>query len=40
VAGQAVLAQTSGSSLTTTAPLTIATPTAVGTVPYVIASSA
>ncbi len=38
--GQAVLAQTSGSSLTTTAPATIATPTAVATVPYVIASSA
>jgi hypothetical protein len=38
--GQAVLAQTSGSGLTTTAPATIATPTTVGTVPYVIASSA
>lgn len=31
-----VLAQTSGSSLTTTAPATIATPTAVVTVPYVV----
>lgn len=40
VPGQAVLAQTSGSGLTTTAPPTIATPTAVGTVPYVVASSA
>lgn len=40
VTGQAVLAQTSGSSLTTTAPATIATPTAVGTVPYVAATSA
>ena len=38
VAGQAVLAQTSGSGLTTTAPATIATPTAVGTVPYVVAT--
>ena len=34
----AVLAQTSGSSLTATAPATIATPTTVATVPYVIAS--
>lgn len=40
IAGQAVLAQTSGSGLTTAAPATIATPTAVGTVPYVVASSA
>lgn len=40
VPGQAVLAQTSGSGLTTTAPGTIATPTAVGTVPYVVATSA
>ncbi len=40
VAGQAVLAQTSGTGLTTTAPATIATPTAVGTVPYVAATSA
>ena len=38
VAGQKVLAQTSGSSLTTTAPATIATPTAVATVPYVVAT--
>lgn len=36
--GQKVLAQTSGSSLTTTAPATIATPTAVATVPYVVAT--
>jgi hypothetical protein len=35
-AGQKVLARTSGASLTTTAPATIATPTTVGTVPYVI----
>jgi hypothetical protein len=40
VVGQAVLAQTSGSALTATAPATIATPTAVGTVPYVAATSA
>lgn len=33
-----VLAQTSGSALTATAPATIATPTAVGTVPLVIAA--
>lgn len=33
-----VLAQTSGSALTTTAPATIATPTAVGTVPLVLAT--
>ncbi len=36
--GQKVMAQTSGSSLVATAPGTIATPTAVGNVPYVIAS--
>lgn len=36
VAGQKVLAQTSGSSLTDTAPATIATPTTVATVPLVI----
>jgi hypothetical protein len=36
--GQKVLASTSGSSLVATAPATVATPTAVGTVPYVIAS--
>lgn len=35
VTGQKVLAQTSGSSLTDTAPATIATPTTVATVPYV-----
>ncbi len=40
VTGQVALAQTSGSGLTTTAPATIATPTAVGTVPYVVATSA
>lgn len=34
-AGQKVLAQTSGSALTTTAPATIATPTTVINVPYV-----
>lgn len=33
-----VLAQTSGSALTATAPATIATPTAVGTVPLVLAT--
>lgn len=38
ITGQKVLAQTSGSSLTTTAPATIATPTAVVNIPYVIAS--
>jgi hypothetical protein len=38
VSGQKVLAQTSGSSLTTTAPATIATPTTVATVPYVVAT--
>lgn len=38
VSGQKVLAQTSGSSLTDTAPATIATPTTVGTVPYVVAT--
>jgi hypothetical protein len=36
VAGMKVLARTSGSSLTATAPSTIATPTTVGTVPYVV----
>jgi hypothetical protein len=36
VTGQKVLARTSGSSLTATAPATIASPTTVGTVPYVI----
>ena len=35
--GQVNLAQTSGSSLTDTAPATIATPTAVANVPYVVA---
>lgn len=38
ITGQAVLAQTSGSALTDTAPATVATPTAVGTVPYVVAT--
>jgi hypothetical protein len=38
VSGQLPLAQTSGSSLTTTAPGTIATPTTVATIPYVIAT--
>lgn len=38
VTGQKVLANTSGSSLTDTAPATIATPTTVGTVPYVVAT--
>lgn len=38
VAGQKVLAYTSGSSLTDTAPATIATPTAVATVPYCAAT--
>jgi hypothetical protein len=37
-AGQVVLAQTSGSSLTTTAPATIASGTTVATVPYVVAT--
>jgi hypothetical protein len=36
VSGQAVLAQTSGSSLTTTAPATVASPTTVATIPYVV----
>lgn len=36
VTGQVVLAQTSGSALTTTAPATIASPTTVATVPLVI----
>lgn len=35
ITGQAVLAQTSGSALTATAPATIATPTSVTTVPWV-----
>lgn len=38
VTGQKVLARTSGSALTATAPATIATPTTVGTVPYVVAT--
>ena len=38
ITGQVNLAQTSGSALTDTAPATIATPTAVVGVPYVIAS--
>lgn len=38
VSGQKVLARTSGSGLTTTAPATIASPTTVATVPLVIAS--
>jgi hypothetical protein len=38
ITGQAVLAQTSGSSLTTTAPATVASPTTVANVPYVIAT--
>lgn len=38
VNGQKVIAQTSGAALTTTAPATIATPTAVATVPYVVAT--
>ncbi len=33
-----VLAQTSGSALTATAPATIATPTTISAVPYVVAS--
>ena len=38
VTGQKVLANTSGSSLTDTAPATIATPTTVATVPYCVAT--
>lgn len=38
VTGQKVLANTSGSSLTDTAPATIASPTTVATVPYVVAT--
>jgi hypothetical protein len=38
VTGQKVLAQTSGSSLTATAPATIATPTTVVNIPYVAAT--
>lgn len=37
VTGMAVLAQTSGSALAASAPATIATPTTVATVPYVVA---
>jgi hypothetical protein len=36
VSGQVVLAQTSGSALTDTAPATIASPTTVATIPYVV----
>jgi hypothetical protein len=38
VTGQKILAQTSGAALTTTAPATIASPTTVATVPYVVAT--
>lgn len=38
VTGQKVLAATSGSALTDTAPATLATPATVGTVPYVVAT--
>lgn len=38
VAGQKVLALTSGAALTDTAPATLATPTTVATVPYVVAT--
>ena len=38
ITGQKILAQTSGSALTTTAPATIATPTTVATIPLVIAN--
>lgn len=38
ISGQKVLAQTSGSSLSTTAPATIASPSAAATVPYVVAT--
>ena len=38
VTGQKILAQTSGSALTTTAPGTIASATTVATVPYVVAN--
>jgi hypothetical protein len=38
VTGQKILAQTSGSALTDTAPATIATPTTVATIPYVVAT--
>ncbi len=38
VTGQKVLANTSGSSLTDTAPATVATPTTVATVPYCVAT--
>lgn len=36
ISGQKALAQTSGSSLTTTAPATVATPTDSALVPYVV----
>lgn len=36
VSGQKVLAQTSGAALTDTAPATVATPTTVATIPYVV----
>jgi hypothetical protein len=38
VSGQVVLAQTSGSALTDTAPATIASPTTVASIPYVVAT--
>jgi hypothetical protein len=38
LSGQKTLCQTSGSGLTTTAPGTIASPTAVGTLPYIVTS--
>lgn len=38
VTGQKVLANTSGASLTDTAPATIASPTTVGTIPYCVAT--
>lgn len=38
VAGMKVLAQTSGSALTTTAPATIASPTAIAGIPFVLAT--
>lgn len=38
VAGQPVLAQTSGAALVATAPATIATPTTVATIPYCVAT--
>lgn len=36
VSGQKILAQTSGSGLTATAPATVASPTTVATIPYVV----